>query len=140
MAKAGYAFKHWTEGDVVVSTESAYAFTVEGDRALVAHFDVLPGDAALAKLTLLSPVKGSSLTIGMVTLTKPAPAGGATVLLSSAKSSILRVPAYVKIPAGKKQGTFIATTGKVKKPESVKVTATLGASKKIATVRVLPRP
>jgi hypothetical protein len=139
-AKAGYTFKQWTEGDVVVSTDSVYTFPVEGDRALVAHFDALPGDAALAKFTLLSPVKGSSLTIGMVTLTKPAPAGGATVLLSSAKSSILRVPVCVKIPAGKKLGTFIATTGKVKKQESVKVTATLGASKKIATVRVLPRP
>lgn len=35
---AGYAFVSWTEDGSVVSTNPSYAFTVTGDRALVANF------------------------------------------------------------------------------------------------------
>ena len=34
----GYAFVNWTENGEVVSTEAEYAFTVTGDRSLVANF------------------------------------------------------------------------------------------------------
>ncbi|MBR6438324.1 MAG: hypothetical protein IKS65_03965 [Bacteroidales bacterium] len=37
-AKYGYTFVNWTENDEVVSTEATYAFTVTGDRSLVANF------------------------------------------------------------------------------------------------------
>jgi len=33
-----YSFVNWTENDIVVSTEVTYAFTVTGDRTLVANF------------------------------------------------------------------------------------------------------
>ncbi len=38
-ANDGYAFASWTENGSVVSTEASYAFTVSGDRTLVAHFE-----------------------------------------------------------------------------------------------------
>ncbi|MCR5658674.1 MAG: hypothetical protein K6G25_05060 [Bacteroidales bacterium] len=44
-ANEGYFFVNWTENDSVVSTEAAYSFTVNGDRTLVANFDV-SGDTA----------------------------------------------------------------------------------------------
>ena len=34
----GFVFVNWTEGDVVVSEDANYSFTVTGDRQLVAHF------------------------------------------------------------------------------------------------------
>ena len=38
LPNGGYSFVNWTENNVVVSTDAAYSFTVEGNRALVAHF------------------------------------------------------------------------------------------------------
>ena len=35
----GYHFVNWTEGEVVVSTNASYEFTVTGDRTLTANFD-----------------------------------------------------------------------------------------------------
>ena len=36
----GYDFVNWTANDTVVCTEAAYPFTVQGDRNLMAHFQV----------------------------------------------------------------------------------------------------
>ena len=44
-ANNGYTFVNWTENGGVVSTNASYAFTVTGDRSLVANFNVsTPGD------------------------------------------------------------------------------------------------
>lgn len=43
-ANEGYAFSNWTENDMVVSTNSTYAFSVISDRALIANFIVTGGD------------------------------------------------------------------------------------------------
>ena len=40
-ANEGYAFSNWTENGAVVSTHSAYAFSVTSDRALIANFIVV---------------------------------------------------------------------------------------------------
>lgn len=37
-AATGYTFTNWTENDSVVSTNTSYTFTVNGNRNLVAHF------------------------------------------------------------------------------------------------------
>ena len=39
-ANSGYTFTSWTEGGAVVSTNSAYSFTISGDRTLVANFTI----------------------------------------------------------------------------------------------------
>ena len=39
-ANEGYTFINWTENSEVVSTEAEYTFTVDGDRALVANFEL----------------------------------------------------------------------------------------------------
>ncbi|MCR5659263.1 MAG: leucine-rich repeat protein [Bacteroidales bacterium] len=38
----GYTFENWTENDTVVSTDAEFAFTVTGDRDLVANFIKVP--------------------------------------------------------------------------------------------------
>ena len=39
-ANAGYTFTNWTENGNVVSTDANYTFTVQGDRSLVANFQI----------------------------------------------------------------------------------------------------
>lgn len=39
-ANEGYTFINWTENSEVVSTEAEYSFTVDGDRTLVANFEI----------------------------------------------------------------------------------------------------
>ncbi|HEY6763997.1 MAG TPA: hypothetical protein VI386_04435 [Candidatus Sulfotelmatobacter sp.] len=51
-------------------------------------------------------VKGGGNTFATITLTAPAPAGGALVTLKSGKPTVAQIPASVRIPAG-------ATTAKV---------------------------
>jgi hypothetical protein len=36
----GYLFVRWTEGEQEVSTDTSYVFTIEGNRSLVAHFEL----------------------------------------------------------------------------------------------------
>jgi uncharacterized repeat protein (TIGR02543 family) len=38
----GYLFANWTEGGTIVSTNISYAFTVTGNRAVVANFSLIP--------------------------------------------------------------------------------------------------
>ncbi|HKO57511.1 MAG TPA: DUF6531 domain-containing protein, partial [Thermoanaerobaculia bacterium] len=54
-------------------------------------------------------VVGSSTSIGTVTLTDPAPAGGATVTLASGDTTRVTVPAGITIAAGQTSGSFTAT-------------------------------
>ncbi len=42
-ANSGWEFKNWTENGVEISTEAQFSFTVEGDRDLVANFDLIDG-------------------------------------------------------------------------------------------------
>ena len=42
MSNYGYTFENWTENDTVVSTDAEFAFTVTGDRDLVANFIKVP--------------------------------------------------------------------------------------------------
>ena len=38
-ASSGYVFKHWLEADTIVSTETTYTFTSNGDRTFIACFN-----------------------------------------------------------------------------------------------------
>ena len=43
-ANDGYAFNYWSENGVQVSTNATYTFTLNGDRNLVANFEVVSGE------------------------------------------------------------------------------------------------
>jgi hypothetical protein len=55
-------------------------------------------------------VAGGSTSTGTVTLSAPAPSGGATVSLASANTAAATIPVSIVIPAGSTTGTFTATT------------------------------
>jgi hypothetical protein len=68
------------------------------------------GDPTLTSLTLKKPVvAGCKPVVGTVTLSAPAPAGGAVVTLSETLTSG-SVPASITIPAGATSKTFKVTT------------------------------
>lgn len=57
-------------------------------------------------VTSAGPLKVGAAVEGTVTLNGPAPAGGATVILTSAKPAALSLPASVTVPAGAASATF----------------------------------
>ena len=75
---------------------------------------------------VLSPtsVTGGTPSMATVTLSGPAPVGGATVFLSSSNVAVATVPATMNIPQGATSGTFVITT----LAESYSTSATISAA------------
>ena len=96
-----------------------------------------PALAAIA-LNPVSVVGGGS-AIGTVTLTAPAPAGGATVTLGSSKSTLASVPAMVVVAAGTTSKSFTVTTAKSRRSTSVTISASYAGAKKSAVLTVTRR-
>jgi hypothetical protein len=71
-------------------------------------------------------VIGGKASIGTVTLTAPAPDGGAAVSLSSGNTAVVTVPAAVLIPAGQTTKTFSAKTYPIAASTDVTVVASYG--------------
>jgi hypothetical protein len=87
----------------------------------------------------LSPtsVVGGATSTGTVTLTAPAPTGGAVVTLSSSNAAAT-VPASATIAAGATSATFAVTTSAVTTSTSAIVTATYSGASQTATLTVNP--
>ena len=82
-------------------------------------------------------IAGSTTTVtGTVTLISPAPAGGATVLLGSNKSSV-SVPHNVKVSAGSSSATFRVTYSNITSDLTATITATYVNVSKTATLTVV---
>jgi subtilase family serine protease len=104
---------------------------------------VLPNLTSVT-ITPSSVTGGSSITLA-VTLSGPAPPGGATVKLSSSNATVLPAPATIVVPAG--QASILAApssasvkvkTTQVTASTSVTVTATYNGASKTASVTVAP--
>ncbi len=93
----------------------------------------------LSSLTL-SPttVVGGGTSKGTVTLSGPAPSGGAVVSLTSSKTAVARVPASVTVAAGQSTASFTVTTYAVTTATSVTLTASYSGNKVSATLTVNP--
>ncbi len=97
-----------------------------------------PPTAALSAVTVnpTSVVGGSSST-GTVTLSAPAPSGGAVVSLSD-NSTAATVPASVTVPAGASSRTFTVTTTSVTTSTPVTITGSYSGASRTATLTVNP--
>lgn len=97
-----------------------------------------PPSASLTAVSV-SPasVEGGSTSVGTVTLSGAAPAGGATVSLSD-NSPAVTVPASVTVAAGATSRTFTITTSSVTTAVDATITATLGSTNRTATLTVTP--
>jgi hypothetical protein len=102
---------------------------------------VAPGPAQLAGIAFERPSVTAGLrVVGTVTLSGPAPAGGAAVALSASNSAVAVAPA-VTVPEGKTSARFQATAAAVKEQRTVQVTASFGSrSRRTALVVEPPGP
>jgi hypothetical protein len=89
----------------------------------------------LTGLDLPETVQGGSVVNGSVTLSGPAPSGGAVVHLVSTDPNVAQVPSSVTVPEGKQAATFATTTKSVSAQQSITVTGNYdGTAKQISLV------
>jgi hypothetical protein len=109
-----------------------------GDDYLTIKYTV-PSGPTLSALTLAPATfaGGCQTSTGKVTLTAPAPAGGAVVAIADTNPAA-SMPASVTVPAGATTATFTITGAAVAAKQSGAVTASYGGVSKSATVTVRP--
>lgn len=82
---------------------------------------------------------GASSASHRVTLTRPAPPGGATVLLTSSDPARVQLPASVFVPAGStNSATFTTTTSAVSAATPIAISASFGGVTRTATLTLTP--
>src|SRR5438874_294969 len=115
-----------------VTMDSGTAF--EGYHAPATWLNLLPAGSAtppasLSSLTLASAgILGEGTTTGTVTLTSPAPAGGALVPLSGSMEGQVVTPQSVTVPAGSMSANFTITAPQVNAPRYVLIQGSYGTS------------
>lgn len=82
-------------------------------------------------------VMGGGRPVGTITLTQPAPAGGAQIALTDSNTATSFVP-NITIPAGETVGTFIVYTGPVGTTTTATIAATYIGIAKTANLTITP--
>jgi hypothetical protein len=139
---AGYGPRSGTVGDFNGDGKPDLAvITIASTNPLPDAFAILINDtpATLSSLSLTpaSVIGGTSSPTGTVTLTFPAPAGGATVELSSSDAAATP-PASVTVPAGSTSVTFAVSTSPVTVSTPVTISASYSGGTRTASLTVLP--
>jgi hypothetical protein len=118
-------------------------------RTRIATFKVGACDAGAPRLLALAAdpitLEGGRPTLGRVTLTAPAPAGGATVAMTSGAPALVTVPATVNVPAGALAATFPISTAQTApgttEETAVAITGSFPEGTTAGTtIRLLPSP
>lgn len=99
------------------TTNISYSGTVVGPPVLLGTLTLAP----------TSVQGGLANSTGTVTLTGPAPTGGAVVTLTSSNTAAATVPASVTIAAGSTSNTFTVTTSTVASSTSSVISGTYGS-------------
>ena len=81
-------------------------------------------------------VVGGTSSQGTVTLSGPAPTGGATVTLTSSNTAAAQVPASVVVAAAASSATFTITTSAVSSPTTSIISASFGGTKPTASLTI----
>ena len=101
----------------------------------------VPASLSLSSLSLNpTSVTGGNSSTGTVTLSGPAPTGGAQVALSSSNTTAARVPASVTVAAGATSASFTVSTSAVAASTTVTISAAYGAATRSASLTVTPAP
>ena len=126
----------------IVSSIGNYQFTVTqyaGATNIWAMGIFTYYQASTIPITLNPQTVAAGYTsLGTVSLAAPAPAGGATVTLSSSNTAVATVPGSVLVPAGSTSATFTVSTSSVSSSTLVNISATYNGATNIATLAVVP--
>jgi hypothetical protein len=106
---------------------SEYPFEIDAPSLSVSALSIGP-----AQLT------GGANALGTVELAWAAPAGGATVELSSSNPAVASVPATVTVPEGESVATFAVPTSEVAATTGVTLGASFGGVTQVARLTVAP--
>jgi hypothetical protein len=124
---------------------SSTTVTISASNSGLTHsasLTVTPLPAAGPTLTALTltprTVVGGSPSAGLVTLSAPAPSGGALVSLSSSNTAVVTVPANVTVPAGATSASFTATTSSVTSSSTVIVAGSYAGTTQNGSLTVTP--
>jgi hypothetical protein len=135
-----------TGGDAVIymiSPAKFVAVSLNDPNPAVLDFELSSAPASLSLSSLsLNPtgVTGGNSSTGTVTLSGPAPAGGAQVTLSSSNTTVARAPSSVTVAAGAPSATFPVSTSAVAASTPVIISASYGGVTLTATLTVNPAP
>lgn len=95
----------------------------------------------LAELVLApTTVHGGETAKGTVTLGGPAPAGGASVSLSSSDGGVAKVPTIILVAAGSSSAGFEVSTKSLGSPTTVTISASYAGVTRTADLTVTPVP
>jgi hypothetical protein len=112
-----------------------------GGTTRTASLWITPAGVTLDALTLAPTVVASGETSeGTVTLTGPAPDGGAAVALLSHDTTRATVPPAVTVPAGATSATFTVTAQTVESNVAVNIEGTYGGVTRFDRLTVTPPP
>src|SRR5262249_10788638 len=142
---AGNSATTFTVGTNPVSSFTSATITASsGASTKQAFLDIAPNPNAapqLASLTLAgvtsATATGGSSVPATVTLTGPAPSGGASITMATSSTSA-QAPPIVTVPAGQTSANFTITTSTVPAKTTISVTATFGNGSQLATLTLLP--
>ena len=87
-----------------------------------------------------STVTGGDSSTGTVTLSAPAPSGGAIVSLASSDTSVATVPDTITVPTGATSTTFPVSTSPVSSSTSVIISGSYNGTAQSASLTVTPPP
>src|SRR5439155_373102 len=134
-----------TGGNAVIYMISASTFvavSLNDPNPAVLLFELSPTSSPSVTLSTLSlnptTVTGGDSSTGTVTLSGPAPSGGAQVALSSSDPSVATVPSSVTVAAGATSATFTVST--VTASTTVMISASYAGVTKAASLTVNPVP
>ena len=141
---------HWYNAGHSLGLPNAPIYQLQVTEATAALFATTFG-RGIYRAQLMPPVKVASLKInpssvkggtkasGTITTDGDAPPLGIHVYLTSSNAAAVKVPAAVKIDAGKKSATFSITTKSVKANVKCTITALYGGTSKTAEITVKAR-
>src|SRR5437016_790357 len=127
----------------MISASKFVAVSLNDPNPAVLIFEQSSAAPALSLSSLaLNPtsVAGGNSSTGTVTLSGPAPAGGAQVTLSSSNTAAATVPSSVTVPAGATSATFTVSTSVVTASTAVTISAAYGGATRTASLAVTPAP
>jgi hypothetical protein len=126
-------------GSTTVAISATYGSATRS--ALLTVTPASPPPATLSSLSLNpTSVTGGNSSTGTVTLSGPAPAGGAQVALSSSNTTVARVPSSVTVAAGATTATFTVSTSAIAASTTVTISAICGGATRSASLTVTPVP
>jgi hypothetical protein len=127
----------------MISASKFVALSLNDPNPAILDFEIssAPAPASLSSISLNpTSVTSGNPSTGTVTLSGPAPTGGAQVALSSSNTAVATVPSSVTVAAGATTASFTVNTSAVAASTTVAISASYAGATASASLTVTPAP